>query len=95
MSDATKIKMLAKLRTMSVDRKTNDRKCESAMKIHEVCNEGCRKEDKWHTTKSEQKEMSTTNAVQTNVHCNKCQIENDLVCNDCEFEIIVQWESDN
>ena len=39
MSDKTKIKMLAKLRTMSVDRKTNNGKCESTMKIHEINNE--------------------------------------------------------
>ena len=46
MSNMTKIKMLAKLRTVSVDRKTNDRKHESAMKIYEIDGKICRKEDK-------------------------------------------------
>ena len=46
MSDMTKIKMLAKLRIMSMDRKTNDRKCESTMKIYEINDKVYRKEDK-------------------------------------------------
>ena len=36
MSDETKIKMLAKLRKMSADRKTNDRKHANTMKICET-----------------------------------------------------------
>ena len=68
MSDATKIKMLAKLRIMSMDRKINDKKYESTMKIYEINNEVCRKEDKWHKTKSEQKK----GWVQQTLHKNVC-----------------------
>ena len=45
MSDATKIKMLAKLKIMSVDRKTCDKKYKSTIKIYGINNKVYRQED--------------------------------------------------